>query len=108
MSLIGRGSSPYAIAKIAGLKMCEAYYRQYGSHFISVMPANLYGPEDNFDLDTSHVLPARIRRFHEARQSGAPAVTLWGTSAPIREFLHVDDLADACVYLMRNYEEPRW
>ncbi|MEX1183842.1 MAG: GDP-L-fucose synthase [Gemmatimonadota bacterium] len=95
----------YAIAKIAGIKMCESYRRQYGSRFISVMPTNLYGPNDNFNLETSHVLPALIRRFHEARQAGAPAVTLWGTGTPRREFLHVDDLADACVHLMRTYDE---
>jgi GDP-L-fucose synthase len=95
----------YAIAKIAGIKMCEAYRRQYGARFISVMPTNLYGPNDNFDLETSHVLPALIRRFHEAKQNGAPAVTLWGTGTPRREFLHVDDLADACVHLMRSYDE---
>jgi GDP-L-fucose synthase len=99
-------NEPYAIAKIAGLKLCEAYHRQHGSRFISVMPTNLYGPEDNFDLETSHVLPALIRRFHEARESGAPAVTLWGTGAPMREFLHVDDLADACLFLMHSYEDP--
>jgi GDP-L-fucose synthase len=95
----------YAIAKIAGIKMCEAYRRQYGSRFISVMPTNLYGPNDNFDLETSHVLPALIRRFHEAKVDGAPAVTLWGTGSPRREFLHVDDLADACVHLMRTYDD---
>lgn len=95
----------YAIAKIAGLKMCEAYRRQYGFDAISLMPTNLYGPGDNFDLETSHVLPALIRRFHEAKQSGAPSVTLWGTGSPRREFLHVDDLASAAVFLMENYEE---
>jgi GDP-L-fucose synthase len=95
----------YAIAKIAGIKMCEAYRRQYGARFISVMPTNLYGPNDNFDLETSHVLPAMIRRFHEAKLAGAPAVTLWGTGSPRREFLHVDDLADACVHVVRTYEE---
>jgi GDP-L-fucose synthase len=94
----------YAIAKIAGIKMCEAYRRQYGARFISAMPTNLYGPHDNFDLETSHVLPAMIRRFHEAKQAGAPAVTLWGTGTPRREFLHVDDLADACVHLMRHHD----
>jgi GDP-L-fucose synthase len=99
-------NEPYAVAKIAGLRMCQAYYRQYGSRFISVMPTNLYGPNDNFDLETSHVLPALIRRFHEARAAGASSVTLWGTGSPRREFLHVDDLADACVFLMRHYEEP--
>jgi GDP-L-fucose synthase len=95
-------NEPYAIAKIAGLKMCEAYNRQYGSRFISVMPTNLYGPHDNFDLETSHVLPAMIRRFHEATVGAAPFVSLWGTGSPMREFLHVDDLADACVFLMRR------
>jgi GDP-L-fucose synthase len=95
----------YAVAKIAGIKMCEAYRRQYGSRFISVMPTNLYGPHDNFDLETSHVLPALIRRFHEAKETRAEAVTLWGTGTPRREFLHVDDLADACVFLMRTYDE---
>jgi GDP-L-fucose synthase len=99
-------NEPYAIAKIAGLKLCDAYHRQFGSRFTSVMPTNLYGPNDNFDLETSHVLPALIRRFHEARESGAPAVTLWGTGLPRREFLHVDDLADACVFLMRSHESP--
>jgi GDP-L-fucose synthase len=94
----------YAIAKIAGIKMCEAYRRQYGSRFISVMPTNLYGPNDNFDLETSHVLPALIRRFHEAKQTDAASVTLWGTGTPHREFLHVDDLADACVHLMRHHD----
>jgi GDP-L-fucose synthase len=96
----------YAIAKIAGIRMCQAYHRQYGSPFISAMPTNLYGPHDNFDLETSHVLPALIRRFHEAKLASAPEVTLWGTGSPRREFLHVDDLADACVYLMRRYAEP--
>lgn len=101
-------NEPYAIAKIAGLKLCEAYRRQYGADFITAMPTNLYGPGDKFDLETSHVLPALIRRFHEAKLHGAPTVTLWGTGTPRREFLHVDDLADACVYLMRHYsgEEP--
>jgi GDP-L-fucose synthase len=99
-------NEPYAIAKIAGLKMCEAYRRQYGSRFISVMPTNLYGPNDNFDLATSHVLPALIRRFHEARRDHLEAVTLWGTGTPRREFLHVDDLADACVFLMRQDDVP--
>lgn len=96
----------YAIAKIAGLKMCEAYRRQYGSPFFGVMPTNLYGPNDNFDLETSHVLPALIRRFHEAKLAGAPNVTLWGTGSPRREFLHVDDLAEACVFLMRRDDPP--
>jgi GDP-L-fucose synthase len=96
----------YAIAKIAGLKMCEAYSRQYGFNAISVMPTNLYGPGDNFDLTTSHVLPALIRKFHEARQARAAAVTIWGTGTPRREFLHVDDLADALLFLMASYDSP--
>ena len=96
-------NEPYAIAKIAGIKLCESYRRQYGCNFISAMPTNLYGPNDNFDLDSSHVLPALMRRFHEARPSGN--VTIWGTGSPRREFLHVDDLADACLFLMENYNE---
>jgi GDP-L-fucose synthase len=93
----------YAIAKIAGIKMCQAYRKQYGFDAISVMPTNLYGPHDNFDLETSHVLPALIRKFDEAKQGNVEQVTVWGTGTPRREFLHVDDLADACVYLMQNY-----
>ncbi len=93
----------YAIAKISGLKMCEFYNRQYGTDFMSVMPTNLYGPNDNFDLDTSHVLPALIRKFHEAKINNAAAVEIWGSGAPKREFLHVDDMADACVYLMEHH-----
>lgn len=96
----------YAIAKIAGIIMCQSYHRQYGSNFISVMPTNLYGPNDNFDLETSHVLPALIRRFHKAKENGAPSVTLWGTGSARREFLFVDDLADACVHLMNTYDSP--
>jgi len=96
----------YAIAKIAGIKMCQAYRKQYGFDAISVMPTNLYGPGDNFDLETSHVLPALIRKFHEAKEAGESAVTVWGTGTPRREFLHVDDLADACVYLMEKYSSP--
>ena len=96
----------YAIAKIAGLKLAAAYHAQYGFSAISLMPTNLYGPGDNFDLQTSHVLPAMIRRFHEAKISGAPSVTLWGTGTPRREFLHVDDLADAACFLMENYNSP--
>jgi GDP-L-fucose synthase len=96
----------YAIAKIAGIKMCQAYRKQYGFDAISVMPTNLYGPGDNFDLENSHVLPALIRKFHEAKQAGDASVTVWGTGAPRREFLHVDDLADACVFLMQNYSSP--
>jgi GDP-L-fucose synthase len=90
-------------AKIAGIKMCQAYRKQYGFDAISVMPTNLYGPGDNFDLDNSHVLPALIRKFHEAKLAGEASVTVWGTGLPRREFLHVDDLADACVFLMENY-----
>jgi GDP-L-fucose synthase len=97
----------YAIAKIAGIKLCEAYRRQYGRNFISAMPTNLYGPYDNFDLTSSHVLPALIRKFHDARLEGVSEVTVWGTGTPRREFLHVDDLADACVYLMQHYEGER-
>lgn len=96
----------YAIAKIAGIMMCQSYYRQHGSNFISCMPTNLYGPNDNFDLETSHVLPALIRRFHEARENGSASVTIWGTGTPMREFLHVDDLASACLHLMNHYEDP--
>lgn len=99
-------NEPYAIAKIAGMKLCESYARQYGSRFFSVLPTNLYGPNDNFDLTTSHVLPALIRRFHEAKEGGHDSVTLWGTGTPRREFMHVDDLADACVHLMLNYDDP--
>jgi GDP-L-fucose synthase len=95
----------YAIAKIAGLKSCEAYRRQYGSNFISAMPTNLYGPNDNFDLTSSHVVPALLRKFHDAAASGAREVTLWGSGRPRREFLYVDDLADACLFLMDNYDE---
>ena len=97
-------NEPYAIAKITGIKMCQAYNRQYGTNYISVMPTNLYGPNDNFDLETSHVLPAMIRKFHEAKVNNSPEVVLWGTGSPKREFLHVDDLADACVFLMNNYD----
>lgn len=95
----------YAVAKIAGLKMCQAYRRQYGFNAISLMPTNLYGPGDNFDLENSHVLPALIRRFHEAKQRGDTTMTIWGTGTPRREFLHVDDLADAVVHLMKSYED---
>ncbi len=97
----------YAVAKIAGIKLCQAYRRQYGSNFISAMPTNLYGPNDNFDLASSHVLPALIRKFHDAKVSGGREVTIWGTGSAKREFLHVDDLADACVFLMAHYEEDR-
>jgi GDP-L-fucose synthase len=95
----------YAISKIAGIKMCQAYRKQYGSDFISAMPTNLYGPNDNFDLASSHVLPAMIRKFHDAKVAGRAEVTIWGTGTPRREFLHVDDLADACLFLMRHYDE---
>ena len=93
----------YAIAKIAGLEMCKYYKRQYGDDFISCMPTNLYGPYDNYDLRGSHVMPAMIRKFHEAKVSGAPTVELWGTGTPLREFLYVDDMADACIYLLEHY-----
>ncbi len=98
----------YAIAKIAGIKTCEAYRKQYGFDAVSLMPTNLYGPGDNFDLQTSHVLPAMIRRFHEAKVQSHPQVTLWGTGSPKREFLHVDDLASAAVFLMQNYDENQF
>jgi GDP-L-fucose synthase len=96
----------YAVAKIAGIKLCQAYHRQYGCRFISAMPTNLYGPGDNFDLKTSHVLPALIRKIHEAKVSGAAQVEVWGTGTPLREFCHVDDCADACLYLMERYGSP--
>lgn len=96
-------NEPYAIAKIAGIKLCEAYRSQYGANFISAMPTNLYGPNDNYDLENSHVLPAMIRKFHEAKQENRPSVILWGTGSPLREFLHVDDMADACYFLMQEY-----
>ncbi len=99
-------NEPYAIAKIAGIKLCDAYRSQYGANFISVMPTNLYGPNDNYDLNSSHVLPALIRKFHEAAVNGDPVVTLWGSGKPRREFLHADDLADACLFLMQEYNEP--
>ncbi len=99
-------NEPYAIAKIAGIKMCDAYRHQYGCNFISVMPTNLYGPNDNYDLQKSHVLPALIRKFHEAKMNNESEVTVWGTGAPLREFLHADDLADACYFLMQTYNEP--
>ena len=98
-------NEPYAIAKIAGIKMCEAYRAQYGCNFISVMPTNLYGTNDNYDLVNSHVLPAMIRKFHEAKEKSASEMTLWGTGSPMREFLHADDLAEACLFLMENYNE---
>jgi len=99
-------NEPYAIAKIAGIKLCEAYRSQYGCNFISVMPTNLYGPNDNYDLHNSHVLPALIRKFHEAKVNGAPSVEVWGSGTPKREFLHADDLADACYFLMLHYNRP--
>ncbi len=98
-------NEPYAIAKIAGIKMCEAYRDQYGCNFISVMPTNLYGPNDNYDLNNSHVLPALLRKFIEAKNNGDNSVTLWGNGTPLREFLHVDDLANACLFLMKSYNE---
>lgn len=99
-------NEPYAIAKIAGIKLCDAYRAQYGCNFVSVMPTNLYGPNDNYHPQNSHVLPAMIRRFHEARQEGLQSVSIWGTGTPLREFLHTDDLADACFFLMQHYNEP--
>lgn len=96
----------YAIAKIAGIMLCDAYRKQYGRSYISAMPTNLYGPHDNFDLQNSHVLPALIRKIHQARQQNLPTVTLWGTGTPLREFLHADDLADALVYLLQRFDEP--
>jgi len=98
----------YAVAKIAGLKLCQYYKRQYGANFISCMPTNLYGPNDNFDLNTSHVIPALIRKFHEVKINNKPYVEVWGTGKPLREFLHVDDLADACLFLMQNYDDEIW
>lgn len=98
-------NEPYAIAKIAGIKLCESYRRQYGCNFISAMPTNLYGPNDNYDLNNSHVLPALIRKFHTAKVENQPQVEIWGTGTPLREFLHVDDLAAACMFLMENYNE---
>ena len=98
-------NEPYAIAKIAGIKLAESYRRQYGSNFISAMPTNLYGPNDNYDLNNSHVLPALIRKFHTAKVTNTPSVEVWGTGSPMREFLHVDDLADACFFLLQNYDE---
>ena len=101
-----RTNEAYAVAKIAGMKLCEAYRRQHGANFFSALPTNVYGPQDNFDLQTSHVLPALIRKFMEAKTLNLPTVTLWGTGTPRREFIHADDLADACVFLMQNYEGP--
>lgn len=99
-------NEPYAIAKIAGIKMCDAYRSQYGCNYISVMPTNLYGPNDNYDLQKSHVLPALLRKFHEAKLNGDPVVAVWGSGKPLREFLHADDLAEACYFLMQHYNEP--
>lgn len=104
--LLEHTNEPYAIAKIAGIKMCDAYRSQYGCNFISAMPTNLYGPNDNYDLQKSHVLPALIRKFHEAKMTNAPSVTIWGTGKPLREFLHTYDLADAVVFLMHQFNEP--
>lgn len=101
-------NEPYAIAKIAGIKLCENYRRQYGCDFISAMPTNLYGPGDNYDLQNSHVIPALIRKFHEAKVSGDNEVVVWGTGAPLREFMHVDDLANACYFLMMNYSDEQF
>ncbi|GAB4379197.1 MAG: GDP-L-fucose synthase [Salibacteraceae bacterium] len=101
-------NEPYAIAKIAGIKLCEAYRHQYGCNFISAMPTNLYGPNDNYDLQHSHVLPALLRKFHSAKIKGAPWVEIWGTGRPLREFMHVDDLADACLFLMLHYDEGQF
>lgn len=101
-------NEPYAIAKIAGIKLCESYRRQYGCNFISAMPTNLYGPNDNYDLENSHVLPALIRKFHEAKINQQPEVEVWGSGKPLREFLHVDDLAEACFFLMNNYNETNF
>lgn len=103
--LLEETNEPYAIAKIAGIKMCDAYRSQYGCNFISVMPTNLYGENDNYDLNNSHVLPALIRKFHTAKKENIPSVEIWGTGSPMREFLHANDLADACFYLMQNYNE---
>ncbi len=103
--LLEETNEPYAIAKIAGIKMCDAYRAQYGCNFISVMPTNLYGPNDNYDLQNSHVLPALIRKFLTAKKNNDPSVILWGTGSPLREFLHADDLADACLFLMEKFDE---
>ena len=106
--LLEQTNEPYAIAKIAGIKMCEAYRSQYACNFISVMPTNLYGPNDNYDLANSHVLPALIRKFHDAKTNKDPKVTIWGSGKPLREFMHADDMADACVYLLQNYNEENF
>ena len=101
-------NEPYAIAKIAGIKLCESYRAQYGCNFISAMPTNMYGPNDNYDLQNSHVLPALIRKFHDAKENAAPDVTVWGTGTPLREFMYADDLADACVFLMEKYNDNQF
>jgi GDP-L-fucose synthase len=106
--LLEQTNEPYAIAKISGIKMCEAYRDQYGCDFISVMPTNLYGPNDNYDLNNSHVLPALIRKFHEAKVNKSPQVLVWGTGSPLREFLHADDLAQACLFLINNYSDKQF
>jgi GDP-L-fucose synthase len=106
--LLEETNEPYAIAKIAGIKMCESYKRQYGCNFISVMPTNMYGPNDNYNLNNSHVLPALIRKFHDAKENNLPSVEMWGTGTPMREFLHADDLGDACVYLMNTYNGEKF
>jgi len=102
--LLEETNEAYAVAKIAGIRLCKHYNQQYGTNFISVMPTNLYGPNDNFDLETSHVMPALIRKFHEAKINNEPEVIVWGTGKPLREFMHVEDMADACVFLMENYD----
>jgi GDP-L-fucose synthase len=106
--LLEETNEPYAIAKIAGIKMCESYKRQYGCNFISVMPTNMYGPNDSYNLNNSHVLPALIRKFHDAKENNLPFVEMWGTGTPMREFLHADDLGDACVFLMNTYNEEKF
>jgi GDP-L-fucose synthase len=104
--LLEHTNEPYAIAKIAGIKLCDAYRSQYGCNYISVMPTNMYGPNDNYHPDNSHVLPALLRKIIVAKKNNAPSVTIWGSGSPRREFLYVDDLAEACLYLMQNYNEP--
>jgi GDP-L-fucose synthase len=106
--LLEQTNEPYAIAKIAGIKLCEAYRDQYGCNFISAMPTNLFGPGDNYDLEKSHVIPALLRKFHEAKEQKAEKVVIWGTGAPLREFMYVDDLADACVFLIKEYNERQF
>ena len=106
--LLEETNEPYAIAKITGIKMCESYKRQYGCNFISVMPTNMYGPNDSYNLNNSHVLPALIRKFHDAKENNLPSVEMWGTGTPMREFLHADDLGDACVFLMNTYDGEKF